>query len=183
MKEQLLIQHCSPTLANIKVGNLFRFFFEQPEEVEQYITYWNQRMNEKGVYLTSVKQCKETALIYVYRKKSLEQILQQSNIQHFLKTYGYESNSVYACIEHLREQFVTSCSFPHEIGVFLGYPLEDIIGFIVNEGKNYKCVGCWKVYGDAQKAEKTFCKFKKCQWIYQQQFLNGRDILKLTVTA
>ncbi len=183
VKEQLLIEHCSPTLANIKVANLFRFFFERPEEVEEYVNYWNEKMNAKGVYLTSVKKCQDTALIYVYRKNSLKKVLQQFHIRQFLKKYGYHDFSIEGCIGYLREQFQRSCGFPHEIGVFLGYPLEDIIGFIVNEGKNYKCVGCWKVYGDAKEAEKTFCKFKKCQLIYRQQFLNGRDILKLTVVA
>lgn len=183
LNEQLLIEHCSPTLANIKVANLFRYFFETQEEVEEYLNYWNQQMNSKGVYLTNIKTCNNTALIYVYRKKSLWKILQQSEVRHFLQSYGYQRFSVEDCIKYLREQFQRSCQFPHEIGVFLGYPLEDIIGFIQNKGKNYKSVGRWKVYGNAEEAEKLFYKFKKCQWIYRQQFLNGRDILQLTVAA
>ena len=39
--------------------------------------------------------------------------------------------------------------FPHEIGIFLGYPLADVAGFIRNKGRNCKCIGTWKVYGDA----------------------------------
>lgn len=183
MKEQLLIEHCSPTLANIKVANLFRYFFETYEEVEKYLEYWNGQMNDKGVYLANIKTCENTALIYVYRKKSLWNILQQPETRQFLHCYGYEHFSIEESIKYLGEQFEKGCGFPHEIGVFLGYPLEDIIGFIENKGKNYKCVGCWKVYGDEKEAEKLFYKFKKCQCVYRQQFLNGRDILKLTVAA
>ena len=178
-----MIEHCSLTLANLKAGNLFRYFLESQQELEQYLAYWNQQMNKKGVYLTVVKQCEETALIYVYRKSSLEQVLQQKSIQKFLQKYGYDDFSIEGCLKQLRKQFQSSCEFPHEIGVFLEYPLEDIIGFIENAGRNYKCVGCWKVYGDEEQAEKLFTKFKKCQGIYRQQFLSGRDIMKLTVAA
>lgn len=183
VKEQLLIEHCSLTLANLKAGNLFRYFLESQEEIDEYLNYWNGQMNKKGVYLTIVKQCEETALIYVYRKSSLMQVLEREEIQNFLKRYGYEDFSIEGCITHLRKQFQRNCTFPHEIGVFLEYPLEDIVGFIENKGRNYKCVGCWKVYGDEKNAEKLFTKFKKCQCIYRQQYLSGRDIMKLTVAA
>ena len=45
-----------------------------------------------------------------------------------------------------------SCAFPHEIGLFLGYPFEDVMGFIENKGENYLCSGCWKVYSCEQDA-------------------------------
>lgn len=37
--------------------------------------------------------------------------------------------------------------FPHEVGFFLGYPAEDVVGFIRNKGQNFKFCGRWKVYG------------------------------------
>ena len=44
-------------------------------------------------------------------------------------------------------------NFPHEIGVFLGYPLDDVIGFI--EHKPYYLVGDWKVYQNVNEAKET----------------------------
>ena len=38
--------------------------------------------------------------------------------------------------------------FPHEIGLFLSYPPEDVQGFIDNRAHNYKRICAWKVYGD-----------------------------------
>ena len=73
--------------------------------------------------------------------------------------------------------------FPHEIGLFLDYPLVDVIGFIRNTGKNCKCSGCWKAYGNAKEAEKTFCRYKKCREIYPRLWENGRSVLQLTVAA
>ena len=55
----------------------------------------------------------------------------------------------------------TSESFPHEIGLFLGYPAEDVQGFIRNCAAKPKLVGAWKVYGDAEVAKKKFASYKK----------------------
>ena len=32
-------------------------------------------------------------------------------------------------------------AFPHEIGLLLGYPVEDVLGFIRYQGKNYLYTG------------------------------------------
>ena len=36
--------------------------------------------------------------------------------------------------------------FPHEMGLLLGYPVEDVTGFMVHGGKNSLYSGYWKVY-------------------------------------
>ena len=73
--------------------------------------------------------------------------------------------------------------FPHEIGIFLDYPLGDVIGFIVNQGRNFKCAGCWKVYCDECACRKTFAKYKKCRDVYVRLWQQGRSVLQLTVAA
>ena len=73
--------------------------------------------------------------------------------------------------------------FPHEMGVFLGYPLGDVIGFIKNAGQNCKCVGCWKVYCNECEAIKAFARFKKCTSVYVRLWNQGRSVRQLTVAA
>ena len=48
-------------------------------------------------------------------------------------------------------------------------------------GKGVKCVGYWKVYGDKEKAEKTFSRFKKCTEIYKKCLLRGRCLSQMVV--
>lgn len=36
--------------------------------------------------------------------------------------------------------------FPHEMGLLLGYPIEDVVGFMEHSGKEYLYSGYWKVY-------------------------------------
>ena len=73
--------------------------------------------------------------------------------------------------------------FPHEIGLFLGYPPEDVKGFIDNRAEGYKCIGCWKVYGDEENAKRKFECYKKCTDVYCAQWANGKSIERLTVAV
>ena len=71
----------------------------------------------------------------------------------------------------------------HEIGVFLGYPLTDIRGFICNEGRNCLCCGCWKVYSEPERAMKLFARYRKCTEAYARLFAAGFPLSRLTVQA
>ena len=82
-------------------------------------------------------------------------------------------------MKRMREQD----EFPHEIGLFLGYPPEDVRGFIENGARGCKCVGCWKVYGDAETARETFAKYKKCTDVYRARYAEGRSVERLTVAG
>ena len=73
--------------------------------------------------------------------------------------------------------------FPHEIGVFLGYPLTDVVGFIENQGRNFTCCGCWKAYGDRDAAERLFAQLNKCTKVYLRLFHSGTPIFRLAVAA
>ena len=75
------------------------------------------------------------------------------------------------CIRTLIARLHENADFPHEIGLFLGYPPEDVDGFIRNGARCAKCVGPWKVYGDEQAARCKFAQYRKCTNVY-------RDCLK-----
>ena len=70
-----------------------------------------------------------------------------------------------------------------EIGLFLGYPLGDVAGFIRNRGKNCKCSGCWKVYCNELEAQKRFAQIQKCRQVYTRLWTQGRSLWQLTVAA
>lgn len=183
MIEEYLIGHCSPTLASLKTANLMNIPFDSIENLENSVFQTNEKLKNKGVELLILKKCSNTALVYAYRKDKLQNDLNKNKVDEFLKFYGYESNDADYCISKLKSRLKNSASFPHEIGIFLGYPLCDVIGFIENAGQNSICSGCWKVYCNEYEAIKTFKKFEKCKKIYQKLWLQGRSIVKLTVTT
>ena len=114
----------------------------------------------------------------------LEADLKKTGVSEFLKKYGYRSTEPDYAIQKLKNRLKVQQEFPHEIGIFLSYTLEDVKGFIEQGSENCLCTGCWKVYCNECEAVKTFHKFKKCREVYSRLYTNGsRDILQLTVKA
>ncbi|MFI3312940.1 MAG: DUF3793 family protein [Eubacteriales bacterium] len=182
MSYELIVQYCSPTLAGLKIGSLFSYAAESEEALQSLVQARNAALNPKGIYFTVLRHRNGRALIYVYRKNQLENVLKNPEIRAFLRSMGYHSFTWQDCrsmlMHHLSRQ-----DFPHEIGIFLGYPLADIKGFIQHKGANYKLVGCWKVYSDEKQAKSLFDSYSKCTRIYETQLAHGTDITQLTVAV
>lgn len=184
MIEKYLIEHCAPTLASLKTANLFTYYYENSSELSEHLILWNKTFINKGIELILLKTQKNFALIYVCRKKRLQNDLNKPGVAEFLSEYDYESTDVNYAIQKLKKRLNESPSFPHEIGIFLDYPLGDVIGFIANSGENSKCTGCWKVYCNECEAVRIFAKFRKCREVYTRLWSEGkRNILQLTVAA
>lgn len=179
--EQYLIDNCSPTLASLKTANLFNYRYSSTDELNKAVWRWNKELSVKGISVTVLRRRENTALIYVYRTEKLAEDFSRPGVARFMKRHGYENTNIGYCIDILREKLMNSEDFPHEIGIFLGYPLGDVIGFIDNAGKNSRCTGCWKVYCNECEAMRTFARFDKCRAVYQKMWANGRSIVQLTV--
>ena len=183
MSEELLIKHCSPTLAGIKTANLFTASFEDRMALNRCLRCWNRFLTAKGLRAISLRFKNGRALIYVYRPSRLRKDLRQDLAERLLLERGYCTEIPERCLLHLMERLRTREDFPHEIGLFLGYPPEDVSGFIENKAGCCKCLGCWKVYGDVESAQKTFAKYKKCSAVYCDLFAQGRSVERLTVAG
>ncbi len=183
MSEELLVRHCSPTLAGLKTGNLFVTPVENEEQMRRDVQSLNRSLQNKGLCVVPMRYCDRRALLYVYRPARLAEDLQNETAKAVLEQNGYLPELPGRCVFCLRQKLQENTAFPHEVGFFLGYPPEDVCGFIEQKAANYKCVGYWKVYGDAEQAQKTFEKFKKCTDIYCRQYAAGKSVEQLTVAG
>ena len=183
MYDDYIIRHCAPTLAGIKTGSLFACPCESKETVLQAVRQINRRLGSKGLRALPLRFSDKKALIYVYRPENLSTDLADSAAVQLLERFGYNTESCEKCIVRLAQKLRTQEEFPHEIGLFLGYPPEDVCGFIDNNACGCKCVGCWKVYGDEEAAKKKFALYRKCTKVYCVQWANGKDIERLTVST
>jgi hypothetical protein len=115
-----------------------------------------------GVEFAELICGEQSVIILLYRREMLLDALGCDGVREFLSGLGYDGfDSELSCIETLKEKF--QAGVPHEIGVFLGYPLEDVKGFIDNGWRNSKLVGYWKVYGDEISAMKKFEEYKRAE--------------------
>ncbi len=182
MSIELIVRHCAPTLAGIKIGSLFSCQYDCETQLRRDIAQRNRLLNGKGLFFHLLRYEGGNALIYVYRLKQLIAHLRKEDVQAFLAEYGYMDCSIAGCLRMLKSH-LKQRDFPHEIGVFLGYPLGDIRGFIQHRGANCKCSGCWKVYTDEASAQRTFARYKRCTNEYYRRYIAGFDITQLTVAG
>ena len=183
MSEEIFIRYCSPTLAGIKTANLFTCRFENVEEMREHMRELNGILVKKGTRVLPLRYRDNRALIYVYRPSRLLKDLGHCDACRLLRERGYTGETPERCLIQLIQKLGEGMEFPHEIGLFLGYPPEDVYGFIENKAEGYKCVGEWKVYGDADQAQETFAKYKKCTEVYCAQFAQAKSMERLTVAV
>ena len=183
MSDDYLVRNCAPTLAGIKTGNIFSCPYESKETLLDAIRQLNRRLSAKGLRVLPLRLSEEKALIYLFRPQCLSRDLSDSAAKDILRNYGYDLASCEKCVVQLAKRLRLQKDFPHEIGLFLGYPPEDVCGFIENKACHCKCVGCWKVYGDEAAAKKKFEQYKKCTRVYCDQWSKGKEIERLAVAA
>ncbi len=181
MSEELIVKHCSPTLAGLKTGSLFSCEFAEKSELDEFLREHNARLSGKGLRMIPLRRSENSALIYVYRPELLKKDLRMSEVCGILEKFGYGGLSTGCCIAKLMNRIGAGKGFPHEIGCFLGYPPEDVRGFIENGAKGCKYSGCWKVYGSVENAKKLFARYKKCTDVYCRCYKNGKSIERLCV--
>ncbi len=200
--ERKLVHHCAPTLAALKPASLFicrddvacglapdAFGLQNPEAFEaafaNELSTCRDKLAPYGVRIEVLARRKSGVLLYVYRPVLLRAQLAQPRVASYLRDEGYEPSDLGACIVKLHRRICGtdlaaklsgSCAFPHEIGFFLGYPYDDVVGFIENKGENCLCVGCWKVYSKQRDAEACFCRYKTQTAAYENLYDSGVSI-------
>ena len=175
--DELLAFHCSPVFVGLKPANLVSLPHGgsvQETEVGELVRSYNEKFADQKIIFRRLCYCEKRLLILVYNKEKLEAILQDAGYQACLVAMGYRKEaSLEEQLAVLEEHLQSKDGFPHEIGVFLGYPLEDILGFIINGGKNCKYSGYWKVYGDVSAARRLFELYERCSNALLQKVAAG----------
>ena len=183
--EAVLVRQCAPTLAGMKPGSIFCFNHSPLEVSRQKVCQWNKQLAPFGltVQILLERPGSGSVIVFVYRHDCLEQMLSDDAYQRFLAEAGYERTNLDGLLEQLAQRLRTQPEFPHEIGVFLGYPLRDVIGFIENHGRNFTCCGFWKSYGDPTEMQVCFACYRRCIQTYVAMFEQGIPIERLAVPA
>lgn len=160
-------------------------------KLDVLIAKTNEKLRGTGVCVRAIAHRHCGALIYVWNPALLNASLNDPRVTARLTEWGYGVDSetgmklpsptfdLNMSIAHLGERLEDchrknpEASFPHEVGFFLGYPYEDVMGFIEHNGQDYLCCGCWKVYSDQQAAEAAFEQYKRCTHTYEAMLAHG----------
>ncbi len=183
MSEYAILNHCSPVLAGIKTGNMVSMACASKEEAMRDLRRWNRELAGKGLWIIPLRFGSKRVLLYICRIKALKADLKDPEKRAVLRKCGYTDGTVQSYLCQLTQRIRAGEDFPHEIGIFLGYPCEDVRGFIAHKGSGCKYCGSWKVYGDVPSAIAAFEKYRQCRESYCRQYRAGKSLKDLAVAS
>ena len=182
--EHYLAHYCAATLLGEKSASLVSLPREECVRIGLQLREYNRKLGPKGLVFTLLCACRRRLLLLVYRPAMLERELAAPQAAAMLEQLGYPmEENLRAKLNRLQARFAEGGGFPHEIGLFLGYPPEDVRAFVATGGAGCKLCGYWKVYTDPTAAQAEFDRYKKCERIYARCYYNGTPIRRLTVAA
>lgn len=170
---------CAPLLCGIKISNIL--IIQNDEIKRMYQLFCNTSINMKRLYVND-----HITSFLLYDHDKLEMYLQNHYIHYFMNQQGYKNLEIHEILDQVsnryREFKNNTGEFPHELGILLGYPLSDVIGFIENKGQNSLYTGYWKVYSNVSQALMTFLEYTKAKEIVERELNRGLSISEIMNT-
>lgn len=172
---QVVLQ-CAPFLKGLKVSGLISI------EKELYPGL-KEMFSGMDIDFHKLSGSEGKCLVLFYRPKELEAHMNQPKIRQLIGQYGYAKGTLKEMLDHLSER-ISNCAelgmgFPHEIGVFLGYPVDDVQNFIEKEGRDFLLTGYWKVYNNPQRARMIFQEYDRAKDSAVNEYLDGKSIREI----
>lgn len=159
IETQIALQ-CAPLISGLKVSNLLIISAEDEALVRVIL-------RRSGISFFRLLRTGEKVTFLLFRKNPLEAYLKQQEVEAMLAEAGYAELSLGNILSTFQKRYAHYMSaggrFPHEMGLLLGYPAEDVKGFVENEGKNFLYSGYWKVYADVEEKRRLFQKFENAK--------------------
>ena len=172
VKTQLVLQ-CAPFWAGLKIANLFMLEAEQLTATERFLQ--SCKVSYEVLLVINRK-----AAVFIYDREAVEAYLSKASVQSILRGIGYQSFTLYSVLNCCKMRYIRYMEnhdeFPHELGLLLGYPPEDVEGFIDNQGEHFLYAGYWKVYDNLPAKKQLFRRFEHATRELMQYIAAGTDI-------
>lgn len=167
--------HAAPVLEKYKPAVILNFTDNRCRQLNQV---WQENKNtipwtDGFKYYELLQTCGRSSVLF-YNPFMLKKVLQDKAAAGYLLSCGYQRKlTLKTVLADLKSRYQTGC--PHEIGLFLGIPLDDVLGFIRYGGKETLADGYWKVYHDLDQKLKLFNSFQEARLSFVRFILAGNQ--------
>ena len=169
MEDQLALR-CAPVIVGLKAANLLIVRNGQLSGLQILF-------RDSSICFYKFADTLEKTYVLLYNRKKLAFSLSDKRVRTFLAGIGYQKFTLGSIFRVFAGRYQDYCmgkgEFPHELGLMLGYPLEDVEGFIRNHGKNYLYSGYWKVYYDLPAKKDLFRMYELARETLIELVSNG----------
>lgn len=184
MLERALLEWCSPVLVGLKPAGMFSLGRVcqvgmradgspivagcTPCQAAWAIEQAARSLARTGVRLRVLAHRRASSLVFAWRPDVLAAFVGRDPEATMLEVEGYDVASAERCVDRLQERMLSfdarprnpdgTDRFPHEVGFLLGYPLEDVLGFVRTRERAQER-GWWNVYSDVSRARRVFAAY------------------------
>ena len=176
MLDERIVRFCAPVLTGIKTGGLFNTCDMDYETLCHEVVDARKKLERFGIDIRLFFTTGKMPLVYVYRVDVLARDLRDVDTQAFLAPLGYDAFDVQSALKQLAKRLHHYDGFPHEIGLFLSYPLADVKDFVQFGSRCAKRQGYWCVFHNEEQADKCFAAYDESHAVCMSRYRDGQPL-------
>lgn len=177
--ENFLLYNLAPVISGVKPASTLTLKKGENQLYDKWIKYGEVFVKEIGLDYIVLRETNSTDIILLYREDKLNEHLLNENNREFLLRLGYEDdNNINTWLKTLKNRY-EQYHCPHELGIFLGIPVNDVEDFMNCTSK--KCILCryWKVYNDEAEAKKIFDRYDNIRKHAINKIIDNKDVISI----
>lgn len=151
------VEHYMTKLGPVVFGNKPLHVFTMRKGIDQFAEALSHCNRIKFEIIHASKGMK----VLVYNEANCLRVLQDKRNLNFLRSEGFEmtlQDYIYYFVCALERN-----EMPHIMGLFFGYPLKDVLGFMGNPKLKKTKVQGWCVFGDPKVSDRVYHSFTKAE--------------------
>lgn len=180
--ENFLVYNSSLVIAGVKPAVTVTMKKNNEKLYRSWKCFGQSLLENINLKFIELRESNNSIIIMIYDQDVLEKELNKESHIEFLSSLGYsyklEINDYVNTLKSRYEKY--HC--PHELGLFLGIPFEDVKDFMECTTKKCLLCGYWKVYNDSSKAITIFNEYDKVKEYTIKNMLEGNSSRDLALS-
>lgn len=157
--DAFLTYSASLVIAGVKPAVTLTLSSHNKRLYNSFVKYGESFLSSISLQYVELRKTATSKVLMIYDKNLLTKEIDKCHYKQFFIELGYPSkfdiNKYLDLLIYRYQRF--NC--PHELGIFLGIPLDDVKDFMNCSPKKCLLCGYWKVYNNLKEAKATFSQF------------------------
>ncbi|CDM68171.1 Hypothetical protein CM240_1007 [Clostridium bornimense] len=176
--EYLLLYKTCLVISEVKPAVTIAFSKIKNNQYEDWCKFGINFLDTVSLDYMVLRDKEDIIILMIYNKKLLEEVINEKENKSFLKEFGYYSINLESNLKILKNRY-DKYNCPHEIGIFLGIPVEEVRAFIISTDNNYIESRYWKVFVDRKKSTDIFKRYDFIRKYTISSIINGFSLYKV----
>jgi hypothetical protein len=173
--KNFLIYNTSLVIAKIKPAVTVTFKKNNENLYNNWCYIGKQFIKSIGLNFVELRESNDLIIVLIYNHRVLEKYIGEEDNKEFLGSIGYSDNTTVIEYLNMLKNRYKKYNCPHELGIFLGIPLNDVKDFMNCDDKKCLLCGYWKVYNDCISAKRIFESYDHVKEYTIESIFKGID--------